>query len=381
LLVQRPSSATSLHASPFPSPVPIRHQSSRSGQGLGRFQAAGSAGGRQSGPGIVGSCGWSCPAPVGAGQRRGWPGRCLAWSRRARAGIGCAGDCQRGCAGPGPSGRLIPGLARHRQHGEGGVAGTAARTGPGTPYDGRHDGPTPGRLSRSGRQPRTTVGDRPGVLGDLKCSEAGCGGPGRAGWSRWRQARPPRWPAGGAVHRRAPDLGVIQPQAVLTRCRGRRPPARGARALASVAAWTAERLAASRTDNAAGWPAAPGRGELVAGEGFTGCLVASRGQPWRRGRGAARLGRQFRDLLGMRMQQPGSAGAVPTGALDRPDPCTPGGGLPTAAAAGSRLGWPLPSRSPGSGSGRHDDRPRRGCGSGVDPDGRARRGLPAYASR
>src|SRR5215218_3390424 len=30
LLVQRPSSATSLHASPFPPPAPIRHQSSRS---------------------------------------------------------------------------------------------------------------------------------------------------------------------------------------------------------------------------------------------------------------------------------------------------------------------------------------------------------------
>src|SRR5215211_8831501 len=49
-------------------------------------------------------------------------------------------------------------------------------------------GPTPVRVSSSGRQARTSM-VRLGSARRPRRSTAGCGGPGRAGWPRWRRSR------------------------------------------------------------------------------------------------------------------------------------------------------------------------------------------------
>jgi len=87
-----------------------------------------------------------------------------------------------------------------------------------------------------------------------------------------------------------------------------------------VAAWTAERRAASRTDNAARWPAARGWASCSRPQRFAG----GSGGVDRIGLGAVASGGplgpvQFHHLLGVGLQQAVQAGAVAAGALDRPD--------------------------------------------------------------
>jgi hypothetical protein len=139
-----------------------------------------------------------------------------------------------------------------------------------------------------------------------------------------------------------------------------------------------------------GRPAAPtappgdrllGAGRGGRGPGLAGRPGRSRDRTWRRGGERPAWPVQLHHhLLALSLQEPGQAGAIAAGALDRPHPPTVVSvGEPTAA--GSRPGWP--ARSTGRPLRRWlPGRPRRcGCLVGVDPDGRARRGLPAWASR
>jgi hypothetical protein len=101
------------------------------------------------------------------------------------------------------------------------------------------------------------------------------------------------------------------------------------------------------------------------------------GRTWRRGGGRSAWAVQPYHLFGVGMQEPGQAGAVATGALNRPHPLA---WLPArqlqqllVASWGGWHGHLLEHRA-----GRGDDH-GGGVGVlvGVDPDGRARRCLPA----
>jgi hypothetical protein len=88
---------------------------------------------------------------------------------------------------------------------------------------------------------------------------------------------------------------------------------------ASVAAWTAERRAASRTDNAARWPPGAWLGEVVAAQGLAGRPGRIQGIGLGTVAASGPLGPvQLHHLLGRRLQEPGQAGAIATGALNRP---------------------------------------------------------------
>jgi hypothetical protein len=170
--------------------------------------------------------------------------------------LGCAGGRQSGCAGPGPSGRLMAGLARHRPAWRGrcrwdsGQDGTRRR--PRWP-------PRWGPL-RAGGAGRVATSDN--SVRALVCSVISV----FRRWMRWArarrlvavlQSRHPRWPAGGAVTG-AHLARCGQAPSRSRRCRGRPTTSAWSWRWASVAVWTAERRAASRTDNAARRPAARG---------------------------------------------------------------------------------------------------------------------------
>jgi hypothetical protein len=140
-----------------------------------------------------------------------------------------------------------------------------------------------------------------------------------------------------------------------------------------------------------GRPAAPtappgdrllGAGRGGRGPGLAGRPGRSRDRTWRRGGERPAWPVQLHHhLLALSLQEPGQAGAIAAGALDRPHP-------PTVVSVGEPQQPPVAGRG-----GRHgqlvdhcaggclDDRGGVGVFVGVDPDGRARRGLPAWASR
>jgi hypothetical protein len=91
---------------------------------------------------------------------------------------------------------------------------------------------------------------------------------------------------------------------------------------------------------------------------------------------------QLHHLLGVTMEESGQPGAVAAGALDRPHPPTVvsvGESEQLAVAGwGGRHGCLLEHRAGGRGD---DHGGGVGVLVGVDPDGRARQPLPAWASR
>jgi hypothetical protein len=161
------------------------------------------------------------------------------------------------------------------QHGEGGVAAAAARI-----------GPTPHRLSRSGRQARTRV--------VMACVWSAIS----ASRSWMRRARARRLATVAAVStsqvarwRNRPQVltrrGVVKPRSRPRRGSGAATTSAWSWRWASPAAWTAERLAASRTDNTTRWPAERSWASWSRPKASRGARVASSGSdlaPWRRAR-------------------------------------------------------------------------------------------------
>jgi hypothetical protein len=118
-------------------------------------------------------------------------------------------------------------------------------------------GPTPQRLSRSGAPGSDQEGDGPGVVGDLGVQDLDAAGQGaQAGRGGGSLDIP-----GGLRPEPPQDLtrrGVVRPRSRPRRVSGAVTTRAWSWRWASVAAWTAERRAASRTDSAARWPAAWG---------------------------------------------------------------------------------------------------------------------------
>jgi hypothetical protein len=109
------------------------------GQSLGWLRGVGRADGRHSGPGSVGSRGWSCPGRGAVGRRRGWPGHSPVWS--GRPGAGLVELAVAGTVGANPH-RLAAGSRDRRRttgHGEGSIGAAAAGMRPGTEHDSGHD--------------------------------------------------------------------------------------------------------------------------------------------------------------------------------------------------------------------------------------------------
>jgi hypothetical protein len=219
-------------------------------------------------------------------------------------------------------------------------------------------GPTPVRLSRSGRQARTRV-VMAGVWSAISVFRS---------WMRPARAR--RLAATVAVSVSQAACGrsralavtswrVLKPRSRLRSASGAATTSAWSWRWASVPAWTAERRAASRTCSAARWPAARGWASRS--------RPRPRGRPWSRrgvGLGAVAAGGplgpvQFHHLLGMGSEEAGQSGAVATGASIA-TPAGLGGASPTGATAGSRRGEP--ARSPGRPPRRSRRRPRRRCG-------------------
>jgi hypothetical protein len=177
----------------IPDDAPMERQVGVRSRGVGR------AGGRRSGSGSVGSRGWFClgAASLGVGAG-GWvmaqPGQddqVQAWLSDGPRAVEPNPDRLAG------GGRDRRGAAQHRKRR---VSAAAARMRPGTQHRAATIGPTPQRPSSSGRQARTRVVWR-GCARRSPAPMPGCGGPGSAGWPRWRWSRCPRRPAGAAATR------------------------------------------------------------------------------------------------------------------------------------------------------------------------------------
>src|SRR5512132_235204 len=185
----------------------------------------------------------------------------------------------------------------------------AAGMGPGAQDDGGHDRATPQRLSSSGRQAWTRV-VMARVWSAISRSRS---------WLRRARAR--RLAAVAMVSESKSAPSRSRPQA-LTRRGVVRPPSRPRRVSgaattrgwswrwASVVAWTAERLAVSRTWSAARWPVARA-GRAGHGQGLAGRPGRIQGV----GLGAVAAGGplgpvQRHHLLLVGSQEPGQAGAV-----------------------------------------------------------------------
>jgi hypothetical protein len=261
---------------------------------------------------------------------------------------------------------------------EGGIAAAAARMGPGAQHGGGHDR-AHARPAEQLRPPGPHQdGNGPGVVGDLGVQELDAAGQGAQAGHGGRGLRIPVSPLA------QPPAGADQ----TGRGQASKPSTEGIGSgehersrLALGVAGGLDRGAAGGQPHLERCARSGGSrlGELVTAQRLAGCSGGIQGVGLGAVAASDPLGPvQLHHLLGVGLQEPGQAGAVAAGALDRPDPPTIPlvGQLQQLLAAGRGRGHRcLGHHCPGGGG---HDRGGAGLFVGVDPDGLARRGLPAW---